>query len=69
MNRTKIAELTQEAKELGLNLTTYSPGDGCTRYRFSYDEGDYFEVIDIATVLGKAECEIWLLGYRHGKDN
>lgn len=55
------------AREVGLYCTTYSPGDGYTRYRFSREDGDYFAVRGIYTALGRKDALTWLEGYRQGR--
>lgn len=64
---TRMTELQQRAARFGLNVSTWSPGDGVTRYRFAYaDErgsGDYFAARALGTTLGIADAETWLAGY------
>ena len=58
------AALIMGALEVGLTLTTYTPGR-ITRYRFSHDiEADYFACKGIYTALGISDAESFLDGYR-----
>jgi hypothetical protein len=58
--------LELQARELGLQVRTYSPGDGVTRYRFIKSKGrqSYFQNDGIYTALGISEAETFLSGYR-----
>lgn len=67
----RIEELRAYAHQLcDLQVTAYSPGDGVTRYRFSRQAGDYFEVQAVYTALGFSDAKRWLeayaLGYQQG---
>ena len=56
--------LETRARQVGVNVDTYSPGDGVTRYRFFINgEKDYFEAGGVYTALGFKEAETWLAGY------
>ena len=57
------------AREAGLYVATYSPGDGVTRYRFFKGKKpkSYFEATGLYTALGISEAEAWLEGYRRGR--
>ena len=57
------AALIMSALEMGLTLTTYTPGR-ITRYRFSRDNADYFACKGIYTALGISDAESFLEGYR-----
>ena len=53
-----------EAERVGIAVSTWSPGDGITRYRFGtegYDgaDGDY-------TALGSTQAMVYLRGYESG---
>jgi hypothetical protein len=56
--------LRKTADRLGVPLSTYSPGDGVTRYRFG--TADYFAGHALATVLGAHDAGVWLDGYGSG---
>lgn len=55
------------AREVGLFVSTWSPGDGATRYRFFGKEMDYFAGDGLKTVLGRKDALLWLSGYRAGR--
>lgn len=63
------ARLERSARESGLYVATYSPGDGVTRYRFikSRKPVSYFQQNGLYTALGLSEAETWLGGYRRGR--
>ncbi len=54
-----------EAARLGVPLSTYSPGDGITRYRFGGESNEYFASSAWTTVLGSHDAMTWLAGYGH----
>lgn len=65
------------ARELGLFVGTWSPGDGMTRYRFFRDgvltaKGeavqDYNSSDGLFTAAGRGQALVWLRGYRKGKE-
>jgi hypothetical protein len=61
-------ELEQDAARAGLEVHTYSPGDGTTRYRFFEIvpglRQDYFGPRNgITTALGLKEAEAFIAGY------
>jgi hypothetical protein len=62
---TTTKQLAEIAYGYGLDLFTYSPGDGVTRYRFarSGEQTCYFSGNGITVVLGRKEARLWLLGY------
>jgi hypothetical protein len=62
------AKLIADAKWYGLQVYTYSPGDGVTRYRFVLEgaDGGYFGGSDIGTALGIQQAKLWLAGYAVG---
>lgn len=54
--KTRLDDLQDAAASAGFYVTTYSPGDGTTRYRFSKDKGSYFSVRGEHTALGLKEA-------------
>jgi hypothetical protein len=66
----KLAAYIEKATGGGVALTTYSPGDGVTRYRLgtSYDglAHDYFGDRALVTALGAAEAYVMLRAYCAG---
>jgi len=62
---TSTKQITDIAKYYGLDLFTYSPGDGVTRYRFAMAgrQDGYFGGDGIVTLLGRKEARLWLLGF------
>lgn len=59
------------ANYVGVSVSTYSPGDGVTRYRFTLEECDYFAASGdnkLGTVLGVSDAITWLEGYRAGRE-
>lgn len=56
-------ELTERASRVGLYVTTYSPGDGHTRYRFSHNDSDDFACKALYTSRGIYDAQTWLGGY------
>lgn len=68
---TTVKQIENIANAYGLNLFTYSPGDGVTRYRFArqFDgQTSYFGGDGIVTLLGRKEARLWLLGYADAID-
>ena len=68
MERETVNDIRRIAETCGLTFSTYSPGDGATRYRFFEmdDAGgtDYFGGSHpLGTTLGVKESMIWLRGY------
>ena len=61
---TKVETL---AAEVGLHVSTWSPGDGATRYRFHYQASDYNAGREVKTVLGRKDALLWLSGVREGR--
>lgn len=55
-------------KLTGLFYDTYSPGDGCTRYKFNTESFDYFS-ITAHICKGIREACIYLTGYLAAIDN
>jgi hypothetical protein len=51
-----------------LQMFTYSPGDGVTRYRFTSDKGrvDYFSCHNMHTSLGLSDAITYAEGYFQG---
>ena len=62
---TTTKQLADIAYGYGLDVFTYSPGDGVTRYRFAKvgAQDGYFGGDGITTLLGRKEARLWLLGY------
>lgn len=62
-------DIATAAANVGLHVSTWSPGDGITRYRFFTGEGNnYFGPGDgIHTALGRKDALLWLSGYRTGR--
>ena len=54
------------AEAAGIRVDTYSPGDGVTRYRFDYEQDDYFAMRGVYTAQGAREALTWLAGYVEG---
>ena len=61
---TKVETL---AAEVGLHVSTWSPGDGTTRYRFHQKQEDYNSGNAIKTVLGRKDAVLFLEGVREGR--
>lgn len=55
------------ARQVGLHVATWSPGDGMTRYRFFDRESDYDSGEGLVTVGGRKDALLWLRGYSSGK--
>ncbi len=68
---TRLQELQDYAKGVGLQVATWSPGDGTTRYRFFDKPGPsqtYFgPASGIYTALGLKDAWNYLYGYGAGK--
>lgn len=62
MNR----DIEDRAFQLGIRVSTWSPGDGITRYRFFRVETDYFGDHAIYTALGAKEARVFLAGFAAG---
>lgn len=63
-------QLEAYAHELGLSVSTWSPGDGATRYRFhvlANSPADYHSGSELFTALGRAEAVTFLRGFAAGK--
>lgn len=70
--KTRVQELQDYAKEMGLHVATWSPGDGTTRYRFFDKPGNtYFGPgSGIYTALGSKDAWNYLYGgsyYKPGR--
>jgi len=69
-NTDLLKELEGKLERAGFSLTTYSPGDGATRYRISPGGLGYFEHAGLSSALGLAEAVImlqaFLIGYLWG---
>ena len=65
---TRVQELRDYCETGSFHVTTYSPGDGVTRYRFFSKEGnDYFGPDEGDwTALGIAEAWAYARGRRQG---
>jgi hypothetical protein len=68
---TRLQELQDYAKTAGLQVATWSPGDGTTRYRFFDKPGSgqtYFGPANgIHTALGLKDAWTFLYGYAAGR--
>lgn len=64
MEKTTKQEMLALARWCGVNVETYSPGDGVTRYRFFIEPTDYFAGSGMGTVLGLKDAVTWLRGYQ-----
>lgn len=62
--KTRLAELQEAALKRGLHVSTYSPGDGVTRYRFFDKPGNSYFGPDngIYTALGLKEAWAYVYG-------
>ena len=56
------------AAEVGLHVSTWSPGDGATRYRFHREASDYNAGKEVKTVLGRKDAVLFLEGVRIGRN-
>lgn len=69
--KTRLEEMQDYAKSLGITVATWSPGDGVTRYRFFEKAGPgqtYFgPASGMYTALGLKEAWNYLYGYGGGK--
>lgn len=59
-------DVATAAANIGLHVSSWSPGDGVTRYRFSREEQDYDASDGLVTVAGRKDALLWLRGYRAG---
>jgi hypothetical protein len=70
----RVDVLNAELKNYGVEVDTYSPGDGVTRYRFfKIDPGadyanDYFAGYGLYTALGWKEAVTFATGWRAGME-
>lgn len=55
------------ARQVGLHVATWSPGDDMTRYRFYNESTDYNAGRELVTVGGRRDALLWLRGYRAGR--
>ena len=60
-------QITEQAAGMGLFVSTWSPGDGATRYRFTVRPQGYSEGDGLYTALGRAQALVWLNGFSHGQ--
>lgn len=61
-------ELEQRTEDCNLTLTTYSPGDGKTRYKFHSLPGNTFFSSDgLYIALGMLEAMAYIQGYSDGQ--
>lgn len=68
--KTRMEELEEEARRVGLYVTSYSPGDGVTRYRFTREPADYFAASGankLYTALGLKEARTFIEGFGSGR--
>jgi hypothetical protein len=69
--KTRLQELQDYAKTVGLHVATWSPGDGTTRYRFFDKPGSgqtYFgPASGIYTALGYKDAMNYAYAYGAGK--
>lgn len=70
--KTRLEELQDYAKGVGLHVATWSPGDGTTRYRFFDKPGNTYFGPDngVYTALGIKDAWNYLYGgsyYKPGK--
>ena len=56
-------DVSEYAERAGVFFSTWSPGDGVTRYRFFKTYTDYFAGDGMYTALGARESICWLRGY------
>jgi hypothetical protein len=70
MTRTR-KDIMNRAARLDLYMTTWSPGDGATRYRFSRLDHDYFALggNNSFTALGIKEADAMLDAYLYGSSS
>lgn len=59
-------DIEDRARQLGIHVSTWSPGDGVTRYRFFRGTADYFGDYAIYTALGAKEARVFLAGFAAG---
>jgi len=68
MNKTDWNFIKINLAKLGLFISTWSPGDGITRYRFHHGiDEDYFSCQSVYTALGRKEAACFGLAYYYGK--
>lgn len=66
-------DVRETAREAGVHVSTWSPGDGVTRYRFfvgpDAERNMYFGPEDgVYTAYGRKEALVWLAGYASGRN-
>jgi len=64
-----LKAIEREARELGVFITTYAPGDGARRIRFASKDLDYFALSDydvLFTALGMKEARQFWHGFKRG---
>lgn len=69
MGNRRLENLRGAVKKAGVNVTSYSPGDGVTRYRFALGDQDYFAVPHynrLSTQLGIKNATIYAVGLMDG---
>jgi hypothetical protein len=70
--KTRLEELEEYAKSIGLLVKTYSPGDGQTRYRFfekkrvPADQSYFGPASGMSTVLGLKKAWDFVYAYSAG---
>lgn len=67
MTRITRKDVERAASNVGLHVSTYSPGDGVTRYGFSTEPTDWHMTRYGMRALGAKEAYAWIQGYREGK--
>ena len=66
--KSSVDILNDTLRPYGLQCYTWSPGDGCTGYRFSRDlDSNYFACRPVVTVLGRSDADLvataWIQGW------
>lgn len=69
MSKRVSSEVIRAANYVGLHVSTWSPGDGHTRYRFHVESGmDYNSGNEIGRALGKKEALAFVSAFRKGRE-
>lgn len=63
---TRKGAVEELAESVGIHVSTWSPGDGATRYRFHRGDFDYNAGNELATVLGRKNALMWLRAFKRG---
>lgn len=61
--KSRFEYLRIRAKQVGIYLSYWAPGDGVKRIRFNTRDVDYDYCDGLYTALGIKEAETWLAGY------